>query len=117
MARYRATDTVERRTASLRSWVTPAERQRVHEEAKQAGTPVSDYVRELCLRRGGRPPTVAGTHRNPAAKVLADEVRAIGVNLNQLTRIANQTGELRREAELSMTIDLVKAAMARVIAL
>ena len=117
MARYSATDAAERRTAPLRSWVTPAEHQRIREAATQAGTPVSDYVRELCLRRQGAAPVVAGSRRNPAAKALADELRAIGVNLNQLARVANQTGELRREGELSLTIDHLKAAIARVIAL
>jgi hypothetical protein len=117
MARYRATDTAERRTASLRSWVTPAEHQRIREAATRAGTPLSDYVRELCLHRGGQPRVVAGTQRNPAAKALADELRAIGINLNQLARVANQTGELRREGELSMTIDLLKAAMQKAIGL
>jgi hypothetical protein len=60
---------------------------------------------------------VAGGRHNPTAKALADELRAIGINLNQLARVANQTGELRREGELSMTIDRIKAAVARVIAL
>jgi hypothetical protein len=117
MARYRTTDTAERRTASLRSWVTPAEHRRVREAASRAGAPLSDYVRELCLHRGGRPHAVAGTQRNPAAKALADELRAIGINLNQLARVANQTGELRREGELSLTIDQLKAAMRKVITL
>ncbi len=117
MARYRATDPSERRTASLRAWVTPTERQRLEAAAKDAGTPLSEYVREVCLRRRFDAPVVAGTRRNPAAKALADELRAIGINLNQLTRVANQTGELRREAELDRTIEVLKAAMARVITL
>ncbi len=115
MARRRATETAERRSVSLRSWVTPAERQRIEAAAQRAGTGLSDYVRELCLRRGGKEPVVAGVRRNPAAKVLADELRAIGINLNQLARVANQTGEIRREGELSMTIDQLKAAIAKVI--
>jgi len=117
MARYRATDAAERRTASLRSWVTPGEHERIKEAASRSGTPVSDYVRELCLRRQGIPQVVAGGRRNPEAKALADELRSIGNNLNQIARVANQTGELRREGELSMTIDHLKAAIARVIAL
>ena len=39
---------------------------------------------------------MAGTRRNPDAKGLADELRAIGINLNQLARVANSTGDLRR---------------------
>ena len=117
MARYRATDVSERRTASLRGWVTPTEKKAFAARAAQAGTPLSEYVRELCLTRLQAAPVVAGTTRNPTAKVLADELRAIGINLNQLTRIANQTGALRKEAELDQTLDAIKAAVARVIAL
>ena len=117
MARRRATDSSERLTKPLRSWVSPMDYERLSVEAAREGKPLSDYVRELCLRRRRAGPVVAGARRNPAAKALADELRAIGINLNQLARVANQTGELRREGELSMTIDRIKAAVARVIAL
>lgn len=117
MARYRATDASERRTASLRGWVTPTEKNEVAARAARAGTPLSEYVRDLCLSRTPAAPVVAGTTRNPTAKVLADELRAIGVNLNQLARIANQTGELRKEGELERTLQEIKAAVARVITL
>ena len=117
MARYRADDSAERRTASLRAWVTPEEKQRLEAEAKVAGNGLSDHVRQLCLRRGGQAQTIAGARRNPDAKRLADELRAIGINLNQQTRIANQVGDVRREEDLVATIDLLKVAISRVIAL
>lgn len=117
MARYQATYLGERRTQSLRAWVTPTERQALEEEAKAEGAGLSEYVRQLCVRRLGGPTVVAGTRRNPDAKALAEQLHAIGNNLNQLTRVANQTGELRREAELDGTIDVLKAALSRVIAL
>lgn len=117
MARYRATDAAERRTAPLRSWVTPAERQQLETAAAREGKALSDYVRQLCLRRGGKAPVVAGARRNPEAKLLADELRAIGNNINQLARVANQTGEIRREAELTFVIDRLVATMDRVIRL
>jgi hypothetical protein len=69
------------------------------------------------MRRLGDAPVVAGTRRNPTAKLLADELRAIGNNLNQLARVANQTGEVRRETELDATLGELKVAIARVIAL
>jgi hypothetical protein len=117
MARYRATDASERRTAKVTVQLAPTERQRLETAAAREGKALSDYVRQLCLRRGGRTPVVAGTRRNPEAKALADELRAIGNNINQLARVANQTGELRREGELSMTIDRLVVAMDRVIRL
>jgi hypothetical protein len=117
MARYSATDTSERRTASLRSWVTAEEKKRLEAAAERAGAGLSEYIRELCLRRAGKAPVVAGTRRNPLAKSLADELRAIGINLNQLARIANQTGEVRHERELGETLGVLKATMAKVIGL
>ena len=117
MARRRATDSSERLSRPLRAWVSPADHTRLRREAAREGKALSDHVRELCLRRRGPGPIVAGTRRNPAAKALADELRAIGINLNQLAKVANQTGEVRREGELLMVIDVLKAAMARVIAL
>ena len=117
MARYRTADSTERRTAGLTVQLTPTERKQLGDAAKRSGVPIGEYVRRLCLRRQGTAPVVAGTQRNPAAKALADELRAIGINLNQLARVANQTGDLRREGELSMTVDRLKAAMSRVIAL
>jgi hypothetical protein len=118
MARYRAADdTGERRTAGLTVHLTPTERKQLGDAARQEGAPVGDYVRQLCLRRAGQTPTVAGARRNPDAKLLADELRAIGNNLNQQTRVANQVGDVRREEELFATIDLLKATMSRVIAL
>ncbi len=117
MARYRATFDGERRTAKVTVQLAPTERQTLEDRATRAGTGLSEYVRELCLRRRREAPMVAGTRRNPAAKLLADELRAIGINLNQLARVANQTGDLRREAELEQALGVLKAAMARVITL
>jgi hypothetical protein len=117
MARYRATDASERRTAKLTVQLAPTERHELDAAAARAGKALSDYVRQLCLRRGGRSQKVAGTQRNPEAKALADELRAIGNNINQLARVANQTGELRCEVELTRVIDRLVTTMDRVISL
>jgi hypothetical protein len=117
MARYRATFDGERRTAKVTVQLAPSERQRLEEAASSLGSPLSEYVRELCLRRQLKMTVVAGTTRNPVAKLLADELRAIGINLNQLAKVANQTGEIRREAELDRTLEELKVAMARAITL
>jgi hypothetical protein len=117
MARYAATDISERRTKPLRSWVTPDEHKRLRADATSEGKPLSDYIRQLCLRRRGKAPVVAGVCRSPEAKQLADELRAIGNNHNQLARIANTTGELRREAQLTVVIDQLVEAIERVIQL
>jgi Bacterial mobilisation protein (MobC) len=118
MARYSATDdTGERRTAGLTVQFTPTERQELGVAARHEGAAVGEYVRQLCLRRGGQAPTVAGVRRNPDAKRLADELRAIGNNLNQQTHLANAVGDVRRVDMLEATIDQLKVAISHVIAL
>jgi hypothetical protein len=117
MARYRATFAGERRTEKITVQLAPSERQRLKDAAERAGAGLSEYVRQLCLRRRAGVPVVAGTTRNPEAKLLADELRAIGNNLNQLTRVANQTGAIDHAESLDETITVLKAAMSRVITL
>jgi hypothetical protein len=117
MARYRATFDGERRTAGVTVHFTPTEREQLAERATRAGAAMGEYVRELCLRRRRGSGVVAGTQRNPDAKLLADHLCAIGNNLNQLTRVANQTGELRHQEEIDLVMREMKVAMARVIAL
>lgn len=118
MARYRATDdTGERRTAGLTVQFTPTERKQLGDAARQQGAQVGEYVRQLCLRRGGQAQTVAGARRNPDAKRLADELRAIGINLNQIAHVANSVGDVRRVDALEVTIEQLTDALSRVIAL
>jgi hypothetical protein len=118
MARYSAAnDTGERRTAGLTLHLTPTEREQLGAAARQEGACVGDYVRQLCLRRGGEGLVVAGTRRNPDAKALADELRAIGINLNQLTHVANAVGDVRRVGMLEEILDQLMNALSRVIAL
>jgi Bacterial mobilisation protein (MobC) len=117
MARYVKSDTSERRTAQLRLQLTPAERAELETAAVEAGANLSQYVRELCLRRPGTAPVVAGTKRNPDARALAHELTAIGNNLNQLARLANTVKAIPQLNELHRTTAILKAALARVIEL
>lgn len=117
LKRVDAQDATKHRTARVAVKLTPHEREALEHGADEAGARLSDYVRELCLRRGAATPIVAGTRRNPEAKALMHELRAIGNNLNQLTRHVNTTDEPPEARELRQTLNLLKAAMARVIAL
>jgi hypothetical protein len=117
MARYSAAFAGERRTQKVTVQLAPSERQRLEAAAAKAGAGLSEYVRQLCLRRRSGVPVVAGTTQNPVAKLLADELRAIGINLNQLARVANQTGALEHGERLDETLTTLKAAMSRVITL
>jgi hypothetical protein len=117
MARHRKTYTGERRTVHLGVQLTPSERAELDLAAAATGARLSQYVRELCLRRTAEAAIVGGARRNPEAKRLLFELSAIGNNLNQLARIANTTRRAPQEAELRAAIEVLKAAMARVVAL
>lgn len=117
MARHRKTYSGERRTVHLGVQLTPSERAELEFAAAQAGTCLSQYVRELCLRRAAEAATVGGARRNPEAKRLLHELSAIGNNLNQLARIANTTRHAPQQAALKEAMEALKASMARVLSL
>ncbi len=118
MARYAKSDTGgERRTSGLRVQLTASERAELENNAAEAGTHLSQYIRELCLRRSGAGPVVAGAKRNPDARALARELTAIGNNLNQLARVANTDRASPQLDELQRVTGVLKAALARAIEL
>lgn len=115
MARYERSFSGEHRTRSVGIKLTPTERAELEAAAAEHGTRLSDYVRELCLRRPA--PVVAATRRNPEAKALLFELNAIGNNLNQLVRKAHIHDELPARADLKAALEAIKKAMARVLEL
>lgn len=117
VARYSKSDTSERRTASLRLQLTPSERAELEAGAAEAGTQLSQFVRELCLRRTQAGPVVARAKRNPEARALMRELTAIGNNLNQLARVANSTKAMPALYELRMATGFLKTALNRIIEL
>ena len=117
MARYQKSDVGERRTASLRLQLTPSERAELEEGAAAAGTHLSQYVRELCLRRAAAAPVVAGTKRNREARGLIYQLTVIGNNLNQLARVANTVKAAPQLYELRLTTGLLKTAFTHVLEL
>jgi hypothetical protein len=116
MARYKRDFTGERRTAGLTVQFTPSEREALEQRAKEAGAGLGEYIREQCIDRA---PTVVNTkHRNPEAKRLMDELRAIGINLNQIARRANITGEIRgHEDGIRDALEFLKRTMTHVLTL
>ena len=117
MARHRKTYTGERRTVHLGVQLTPTERAELEFAAAEAGARLSQYVRELCLRRSATPETVACVRRNPEAKRLMHELSAIGNNLNQLTRVANTNRAAPQLDELKRVTEILKATMIHVLSL
>jgi hypothetical protein len=117
MARTKRSHSGERLTVGLYVQLTPSQRQQIREDAAARGARLSDYVRERLFRRAGESIVVAGVRRNPDAKALADEIRRVGNNLNQLAHHANAQDLLAEVRDLRAVTALVKAALERVIAL
>lgn len=88
----------ERRTETIAFRVTPAERLQAEMKAAAAGLPgAPEYARTLTLK--GR---VVVEQRRELDHAVFDELRRIGVNLNQLARIANQTGQVPGRLESAL---------------
>lgn len=117
MARHKKTYTGERRTVHLGVQLTPSERAELEAAAAEVGARLSQYVRELCLRRAAAAATVGGARRNPEAKRLLHELSAIGNNLNQLARVANTVRAAPQHEELKAAIEVLKTTMAHVLSL
>jgi hypothetical protein len=115
MPRYERSYSGPRRTVHLGVQLTPDERVELEKAAEQQGATISAYARELLFRRSAA--VVAATRRNPEAAALAAELRAVGINLNQIARHLNTIGELRDFGELREAIDLHKQAIIRVLTL
>lgn len=79
----------DRRTETIAFRCTPAERLQIETHAAGAGIVASEYARMQALR--GR--VVVQQTRQLDHDAL-DQIRRIGVNLNQLARIANATGRV-----------------------
>lgn len=116
MARYASSYEGEKRTEKLTVQLTPSERAALERGKERAGAAsLSQHARDLCLRRSGDAPVVAGTMRNAAVRELVNELAAIGNNLNQLARVANTNNSAPQLDELRDTTKEIKAAIARVI--
>lgn len=92
----------KKRSAQLHVLLTPAERDRVKEWAASTGLSVSDYVRRRTL---GKP--IA-----PRVDLVARrELNAIGTNLNQIARAANQAGQVELAHEARAVYEEVMRAV------
>lgn len=77
----------ERRSYSVRPGFNPHEFEKLEKRAEAAGLDVSEFVRRLALNQQ----FLAVPQINRQA---LSELSKIGVNLNQIARIANKTGEV-----------------------
>ena len=90
------------RASRVHVLLTVAEKTRVREAARRGGLSISEYVRRRTL---GRPVT---------SRMDADaerQLRRIGVNLNQLARVANAAGQVERGVDLDALVVEVRRAV------
>ena len=90
------------RASRVHVLLTVAEKERVREAARRGGLSLSEYVRRRTL---GRPVT---------SRMDADaerQLRRIGVNLNQLARVANAAGQVERGADLDLLVAEARRAI------
>lgn len=114
MARLRATEKGERRTAFAGCQLTPTERAALNHAASVAGVAVSDYIRAAIFSR----PLPTGTGADgKAIRELAAEIARVGNNLNQMALRANTAGQIKSEAALQAELAQLATVMARVIEL
>ena len=88
--------TSDRREQWIKARVSPAEHADILTRAARARLSPSEFLRRSALTPTGASPAaepVAVAEETAQAEFeLIDQLRRIGVNLNQLTRVANQTG-------------------------
>ena len=83
--------------------LTVAEKARVRREASAGGLSISEYARRRMLGRRVVPRVDADAER---------QLRRIGVNLNQLARVANTSGQVERGADLDALVAELRRAIA-----
>ena len=119
MARRKKSDDSERFTVKRTMKLTPSQAAELDAGADKRGVSWSDFARELVFRRFAEAGKIAGTRQNPQAAALVRELNALGINLNQLMRHGNTTGELgaQRLSEVEDVLLEIKRAAGRVYSL
>lgn len=95
-----------RRTRRKELKLSPAEWAIIEERARLAGVSPNRYIREAAL--GVATGAIAPRGRAAAARItraLIVAINRIGTNINQLARVAHESGSLRREAEFDAARD------------
>jgi hypothetical protein len=118
VARYERGYTGERMTEFIGLHVTPSLRAKLEAAAAATGAPsFNAFLNELLDERAA---AALGRvrRRNPDAAALVRELRAIGINYNQLRKYQHSTGERERHPGEEDEIEsLIKQAFRRVIEL
>ena len=84
MPRYERSYTGEKRTEFLDLQLTPTERRQIEDAAKEAGSTLSEWARDLLLARSATAAMLRAQRRNPEAKAIMDALNAAGGELNAI---------------------------------
>lgn len=103
----------ERRDKVVHARFSATEIERIEHAAEAAGMTVSGFLRSLTLEGAGVRPFFTEADRGVLLLLLAD-VKAVGVNLNQLARARNR-GETGQSQEEKRVIDDVQRVVAIVL--
>lgn len=116
MARRRKDDIRERLTARIAPKLTPSDRLAVEMAAAEIGLTPSDFARQWVLN-GVRSVEASRaqrkTERDSDAQLTAALVK-IGVHLNTLAKLANETQEIESERAVEAASNLLVATVARI---
>lgn len=101
--------TEPRYTERLTIRLSAAEASGLSEAAAALGLSPSEALRRMVRAVGGLPLS-ADAHLRPAAEALAEQLRRIGVNLNQVVRAMHE-GRVGVDAELGTALDHLVLAL------
>lgn len=104
---------MSRKDKVVRMRLSAPEHAAIEKAAKAAGMTVSAFLRSLLLEGAGVRPMLAEEDRT-VMDFLAEEMRSVGLNLNQLTRAMN-SGRAVKAADLSANIGEVQVVVAAVV--
>lgn len=102
-----------RKDKVVRTRLSADEYAAIEEAAQAAGMTVSAFLRSLLLEGAGVQPLLSDQDRT-VMDLLADEMRAVGTNLNQMTRALNGGGSIR-PSDLETNIGEVQIVVAAVL--
>ncbi|MGE3365654.1 MAG: plasmid mobilization relaxosome protein MobC [Rhizobiaceae bacterium] len=102
-----------RKDKVVRTRLSADEYAAIEEAAQAAGMTVSAFLRSLLLEGAGVQPMLSEQDR-AVMGLLADEMRAVGTNLNQMTRALNGGGSIR-PSDLETNIGEVQIVVAGVL--
>ncbi len=111
--RFEVRRAASRKDKVVRTRLSSEEYAAVEKASQAADMTVSAFLRSLLLEGAGVQPLLAEEDRTVMG-FLADEMRAVGTNLNQMTRALNSGGSIR-PADLDVNIGEVQIVVAAVL--